>query len=547
MRNAAASSASEKGISITMLNKFTFLIFIILVFFQKTEAQVNFTIPSNQTPATINYAEYFIDTDPGFGSATPIALSSSSDITINNLSTDLSSVPSGVHRIGIRSKDANGTWSLTNVKSFFKLFQDVIIPANPSAMNIMKLEYFIDTDPGFGNGTSIPVTLSDDITANNYSLDISSLTPGVHHILFRTQDASGKWSLVNWATFFVANVAAQIPPNPTSANIVKMEYFIDNDPGLGNGIPITISSGTDVSATSVAIDLTGLSDGVHRIYVRTQDANGSWSETNLQTFNILMANVSIPSNPAPGNITKIEYFFDTDPGFGNGTAINLAPTTDLSNYSLVVDISALKNDSAHTLYIRTLDGWSLTNTQSFIKGVSLPLTWLSFNAKEIDGKIQLDWATAQESNTDVFEIERSSDGAHFENIGSVKAAGNTTEVKHYIFSDENPLNGIAYYRIEQADRDGKSSYSVVIRVRMDAGFTVLVVTNPVSNQLRVQISGSGQKRIPLMILNAAGKNCKEISAHEGDQVINIQSLSAGMYYLSYPSGFKIISIPFTKL
>ena len=528
-----------------MLRRILISIFIGCTFTQIVQAQVSITLPANANPAKINYAEYYIDTDPGYGSGTPISVNSSTDIYINNFSVNINSISTGVHRIYFRTKDVNGAWSLINEQTFVKLYPDAHIASNTTSASILKFEYFVDTDPGYGKRISIPITSSNDVSINNFSLDISSYNQGVHQIYFRTQDANGSWSETNVQTFFIANVAAQIPSNPIPDNIVKMEYFIDNDPGFGKGKPITFNSSLDVSASNVAIDLSALGNGVHYIYVRSQDANGNWSETNEKVFNILLANVIIPSNPAASNITKLEYFFDTDPGFGKGTSITIAPTTDLSNYSFTADISGLKNDSTHTLYIRTFDNWSLTNSISFLKGSGLPLTWISFNTKAINNNVEVNWTTANEVNTNNFDIERSTDGVHFLKIGSVDATTNSS-TEMYSFLDKEPINGINYYRLKQVDLDGQYSYSIIISVKINTTISVNIIGNPVHQNLNLEISGANGKSMPVWIVDVAGKKYKMISAVDGSQQIDVNDLAVGMYYLVYQLNGNNYSIPFTK-
>ena len=420
------------------------------------------------------------------------------------------------------------------------------LPANATPANISYVEYFIDTDPGFGSGTSISVVSSTDVSANNYAVNTSAIASGVHRIYFRAKDAKGGWSLTNVQTFFMANVAVQIPANAVASSIVKMEYFIDTDPGFGNGKTIAITASMDVTASNVAIDLTGLSNGVHHIYFRSQDTNGSWSETNLQTFNILLANVVIPPNPVAGNITKFEYFFDTDPGFGNGKPISISSTTDLSNYTFAADLTGLKNDTTHTLYIRTFDNWSLTNTRTFLIGTALPLTWMSFNAKAINKNVELDWITAREINTDHFDIERSNDGLHFLKIGSILSSQNSSAESDYSFMDAQPANGISYYRLKQVDKDGNFTYSVIISVRMNVQLSVQIIGNPVHQNLLLEISGTNGKAIPAWIVDASGRKYKAFTVADGSKQINMEDLSSGVYYVVYQSGENTFSIPFSK-
>ena len=108
-----------------MLRRILLSIFLGFVFFQIAKAQVNFTLPGNSVPSNINYAEYFIDSDPGFGNATSIPLTSSTDFSVNNYSLNISSIASGVHRLYFRTRDNNGVWSLSNEQTFFKLYADV--------------------------------------------------------------------------------------------------------------------------------------------------------------------------------------------------------------------------------------------------------------------------------------------------------------------------------------------------------------------------------------------------------------------------------------
>ena len=130
-----------------------------------------------------------------------------------------------------------------------------LLSINLFAQNITNAEYFIDTDPGFGNGTPIPVTPAPEVTIN-YSVDLNTINDGFHVLYFRAKDDSGSWS-INFSKPFYKQSPIQISPD-----IVGMEYFIDTDPGLGNGEVITITTGQDVTA-NFAADLTSVDDGFH--------------------------------------------------------------------------------------------------------------------------------------------------------------------------------------------------------------------------------------------------------------------------------------------
>ena len=66
--------------------------------------------------ATITRAEYFLDADPGFGSATAFALPTTAAADLPSLSATvpLAGLSTGFHGLGVRSQDAPGAWSLTS-------------------------------------------------------------------------------------------------------------------------------------------------------------------------------------------------------------------------------------------------------------------------------------------------------------------------------------------------------------------------------------------------------------------------------------------------
>ncbi|RZK61574.1 MAG: T9SS type A sorting domain-containing protein, partial [Hymenobacter sp.] len=85
-------------------------------------------------------------------------------------------------------------------------------------------------------------------------------------------------------------------------------------------------------------------------------------------------------------------------------------------------------------------------------------------AGERDGQgpgVRVRWATASEQHSAYFGIERSPDGLVFGEIGRVAAAGTSARARTYEFLDQQPLVGVAYYRLRQVDQDGSWQYSPV--------------------------------------------------------------------------------------
>ncbi|MBK8685499.1 MAG: hypothetical protein IPN26_11145 [Bacteroidetes bacterium] len=295
----------------------------------------------------------FFDNDPGFGNGTSAPITPGSNIANLNINADVSALPSGIHQLYVRSQDANGHWSITNRSFFYKTENSTsaTIPDN------LALEYFFDNDPGFGNGTSAPITPGSDIANLNINADVSALPSGIHQLNVRSQDANGQWSITNRSFFYKTenSTSATIP------DILALEYFFDNDPGFGNGTSAPITPGSNIANLNINADVSALPSGIHQLYVRSQDANGQWSITN-RSFFYKTENSTSATIP---DILALEYFFDSDPGFGNGTSAAITPGSNIANLNINADMSALQT-GLHHLFIRSQNAhgqWSITNAR----------------------------------------------------------------------------------------------------------------------------------------------------------------------------------------
>ncbi|MCB0807509.1 MAG: hypothetical protein KDC05_17075, partial [Bacteroidales bacterium] len=239
----------------------------------------------------------------------------------------------------------------------FTLLFTVILMIGGWSQNITKVEYFLDTDPGYGAGTDVPVTPSPDLNNININVDLSGLDDGIHKLFVRAKDENGVWSHSPHHTF--CKIAIQAP----LYDLTKVEYFIDTDPGPGNGTDVPVTPGPILSNLNFSIDLTGLPDGLHHLFIRTKNNQGIWS---LTTGKIFYKQSYAAFN---SSITDVEYFFDTDPGFGNGTSIPVTPSADITVSDYVIDITSLP-DGLHKLFVRAKDEagvWSITNFRNFYK------------------------------------------------------------------------------------------------------------------------------------------------------------------------------------
>jgi len=160
-----------------------------------------------------------------------------------------------------------------------------------------------------------------------------------------------------------------------------------------------------------------------------------------------------------------------------------------------------------------------------------PVTLIGFNAYQKEEQVSLKWATASEQNNKGFEIERSSNGITWVNIGFVSPSstdGNSNAKSDYSFIDHSPLNGISYYRLKQVDFDNRIEYSPVRTVNFKNQNTIQIYPNPVRNNLTIAgLTGAEQIRI----VNASGQIIYYIKASTGTVNISTEHFSEGLYHL----------------
>lgn len=130
-----------------------------------------------------------------------------------------------------------------------------------------------------------------------------------------------------------------------------------------------------------------------------------------------------------------------------------------------------------------------------------------FNATKSGYKTQLAWATATEHNNSHFTIERSPDGMNWESLGTVKGAGSSEVQKKYNYTDEAPLPGTNYYRLEQTDFNKDYKYSGIEYVEfLDKTIaSSIVFPNPTTKDLNLYVSTGSSEEIISDIYDATGR------------------------------------------
>ncbi len=191
----------------------------------------------------------------------------------------------------------------------------------------------------------------------------------------------------------------------------------------------------------------------------------------------------------------------------------------------------------YTLTVYDANGCSSVATANVVVSlcnVPLPVEFLYFKAEKDGDDALLTWATATETNSSHFIVERSNNGAVWENIGNVDAAGESLETILYSFTDQDPVVGFNYYRLKQVDLDGSYDYSTIDLVIFGAEDVedVLLYPNPARSTTYLQWPNDYSFN-DLQIIDMQGRVVDVESLHTGQKeyILNLTNMSSGMYVI----------------
>ena len=223
----------------------------------------------------INYAEYYWDTDPGYGLGTSLG-------AINTTNLDLTTTVSttgllaGSHYLNVRVRDANGIWSQLLTKSIMVSPETYNPGTDPQ--DIRVFEYQWDAQ------TPVQATVTGVVNFEFIrTIPTTSLGEGSHILSIRMKDAYGFWTLPKQYNISVYGAAP-------GDNISRIEYFIGDmttDPGYGlaTSASFTPASSPDVTA-NFEPSTTGLTNGENLITFRVKDSQNRWSSLYQKIFNL---------------------------------------------------------------------------------------------------------------------------------------------------------------------------------------------------------------------------------------------------------------------
>jgi len=137
--------------------------------------------------------------------------------------------------------------------------------------------------------------------------------------------------------------------------------------------------------------------------------------------------------------------------------------------------------------------------------------------------VQIDWSVTQEKNIQSYTILSSTDAQAWSAVASISA----TEANQYQYTDNAPLQGKRYYRIEANLVNAQSILSSIQWIAQHAPASINVYPNPNNGQFTIQATDKGISQV--LIYNLQGQLVYQNTNVSAQSHINISALPAGLY------------------
>jgi uncharacterized repeat protein (TIGR03803 family) len=157
---------------------------------------------------------------------------------------------------------------------------------------------------------------------------------------------------------------------------------------------------------------------------------------------------------------------------------------------------------------------------------ALPISLIKFDAVKNNAQVQINWVTANEQTIQRYEVEKSTDGINFSKLteASPKYSSSNNDYKTI---DASPLMGLNFYRLKMIDKEGKFTYSNIVKISFDKKTSISIAPNPAHDYLIINGANSFNK---LEIVDVNGRVVKVMNANSTNRY-SIAGLTHGMYFI----------------
>jgi hypothetical protein len=194
----------------------------------------------------------------------------------------------------------------------------------------------------------------------------------------------------------------------------------------------------------------------------------------------------------------------------------------------------------HGITRNTTYGYSLYEFQVFGPNSILPIVLTDFRAVKKDRSVELAWNASMDTESR-FNVQRSNGDANFTTIGTLYFPTGTDGISNnYNYTDEAPLPGMNYYRLEYTETGQQTLYSDIVSVRFPDERNFRVSPNPATgNIINVELDKTRQNKVTLRLLTITGKIVDQQQVNAGSKTIQLKLnkyLNPGTYILQVLEG-----------
>ena len=369
----------------------------------------------------------------------------------------------------------------------------------------------------YGGGVynrSVSPTLSHLVITGNTATDVgggmlndNSASPTLSNIVFSSNTANnrGGGGIANYSGSNPVMINVTISGNQASGVTGSGGGMLNNGsaPALTNCIiwgNSALNEGNEVSNTNSSVVLN------YSLY-----KNGP---NDLVGIGSITADHSKSEDPLFADAATGDYTLQaTSPGIntGDNTVLFVDDTLDLAGNpriydkinSAVVDMGAYEYQGA----------------------IALPVRVMAFTGSMRNNVATLSWQSGVETGFNHYELEKSTDGKTFFALASFQAKGSGNPYTYSVTQTDKTT----YYRLKAVDNDGTTLiYNKLVTLSLSGLSTSIVLyPNPAKDHINLKVAIAGS----CSIYDASGRLVKKQELQQGENLIDISNLSAGIYYI----------------
>jgi len=170
---------------------------------------------------------------------------------------------------------------------------------------------------------------------------------------------------------------------------------------------------------------------------------------------------------------------------------------------------------------------------------TLRITYLK--AQSRNGNVGITWKTDKEENLRQYEIESSSDGRYYKNLGFIPAVNNINED---VYQFENTVNytDSAFYRLKIVDANGKWLYTEPILYKINKTTAFLIYPSVINSHMMNVFLNEGFDFIEVINMNGEVLLKQNLSGKTGKVSIPFSpDISAGIYVVQLRNESRTIT------